>query len=81
MTGFGMMTTQLPEDLERFVREAVRTGRYTHEDDVIRNALTRLRRTLSPRSKTLGVPDRRVRLLTMSRRGRSAKLPRVVPAS
>jgi Arc/MetJ-type ribon-helix-helix transcriptional regulator len=41
-----MMTTQLPEDLERFVHEAVSAGRYSNEDEVIRDALTRLRQTL-----------------------------------
>ena len=37
------MTIHLPKDLERFVHEAVRAGRYAREDDVIRDALTRLR--------------------------------------
>jgi len=43
------MTIHLPEDLERFVHEAVRAGRYAHEDDVIRDALEQLRtRTPTP---------------------------------
>ena len=37
------MTIHLPKDLERFVHDAVRAGRYAREDDVIRDALTRLR--------------------------------------
>jgi Arc/MetJ-type ribon-helix-helix transcriptional regulator len=37
------MTIHLPEDLERFVHDAVRAGRYTREDDVIRDALEQLR--------------------------------------
>jgi putative addiction module CopG family antidote len=37
------MTIHLPEDLERFVHNAVRVGRYAHQDDVIRDALTRLK--------------------------------------
>jgi putative addiction module CopG family antidote len=40
------MTIHLPEDLERFVHDAVRTGRYAHGDDVIRDALTRLRQDM-----------------------------------
>jgi len=43
------MTIHLPEDLERFVHEAVRAGRYAHEDDLIRDALEQLRtRTPTP---------------------------------
>jgi Arc/MetJ-type ribon-helix-helix transcriptional regulator len=38
------MIIHLPEDLERFVQDAVRAGRYADEDDVIRDALERLRR-------------------------------------
>jgi Arc/MetJ-type ribon-helix-helix transcriptional regulator len=40
------MTIHLPEDLERFVHDAVRTGRYARTDDVIRDALTRLRQDM-----------------------------------
>ena len=43
------MTIHLPEDLERFVHEAVCAGRDAHEDDVIRDALEQLRtRTPTP---------------------------------
>jgi putative addiction module CopG family antidote len=38
------MTIQLSEDLQRFVREQVESGRYPSEDDVIRDALERLRK-------------------------------------
>ena len=42
-----MMSVQLTEDLERFVRDAVRTGRYANEDDVMADALVRLRNTIN----------------------------------
>jgi len=38
------MTVQLPEGLERFVRDLVHDGHYRSEDDVIGDALERLRR-------------------------------------
>ena len=38
------MEIHLPEDLERFVRDQVRTGRFPTEDDVVRDALERSRR-------------------------------------
>jgi Arc/MetJ-type ribon-helix-helix transcriptional regulator len=41
-----MMTIHLPQDLERFVHEAVRAGRYAREEDVIRDALMRLRQAM-----------------------------------
>jgi putative addiction module CopG family antidote len=40
------MTIHLPEDLERFVQNAVRAGRYAREDDVIHDALKRLKQAL-----------------------------------
>jgi putative addiction module CopG family antidote len=39
-----MMTVRLTENLERFIRDAVKTGRYANEDDVISDALVRLKR-------------------------------------
>ena len=39
------MTIHLPEDLERFVHDAVRQGRYAREDDVIKDALTKLKQS------------------------------------
>jgi Arc/MetJ-type ribon-helix-helix transcriptional regulator len=41
------MTINFSKDLEQFVHEAVRAGFYAREDDVIRDALTRLRQDLS----------------------------------
>jgi Arc/MetJ-type ribon-helix-helix transcriptional regulator len=38
-----MMTIHLTDDLERFVLGAVRTGRYASEDQVVSDALLRLR--------------------------------------
>ena len=38
------MTIQLPPELERFVHDQVCAGRYSSEDDVVRDALEQLRR-------------------------------------
>ncbi len=38
------MTIHLSKDLEQFVHDAVRAGRYATEDDVVNDALERLRR-------------------------------------
>jgi putative addiction module CopG family antidote len=38
-----MITVHLPKELESFVQDAVRAGRYATEDEVIRDALQRLR--------------------------------------
>jgi Arc/MetJ-type ribon-helix-helix transcriptional regulator len=40
------MTFNLSKDLEQFVHDAVRAGLYAGEDDVIRDALTRLQRSM-----------------------------------
>jgi Arc/MetJ-type ribon-helix-helix transcriptional regulator len=40
------MTIHLSKDLERIVHEAVAAGHYVREDDVIRDALTRLEKAL-----------------------------------
>jgi putative addiction module CopG family antidote len=40
------MTIHLSKDLERFVHDAVRSGLYAREDDVIRDALTRLKQDM-----------------------------------
>src|SRR3954451_22979531 len=55
------MTIHLSEDLERFIHNAVRAGRYASEDDVIRDALTRLQQAMP------GV------LPPLARRGKRAK--------
>ena len=55
------MTIHLSEDLLRFVREQVESGRYPSEEDVVRDALERLRierQRSEPRSTTTAaVPD------------------------
>ena len=40
------MTIHLSKELERFVHDAVRSGRYAHEDDVVRDALIRLKQAM-----------------------------------
>ncbi len=45
------MTIHLSKDLEKFVQDAVRDGLYAREDDVIRDALLRLKQTM-PGKKT-----------------------------
>jgi Arc/MetJ-type ribon-helix-helix transcriptional regulator len=40
------MTIHLSKDLEQIVHDAVRSGLYTGESDVIRDALTRLKQSL-----------------------------------
>jgi putative addiction module CopG family antidote len=40
------MTIHLSKDLEQFVHDAVRAGHYAREDDVIRDALNRLRQSM-----------------------------------
>jgi Arc/MetJ-type ribon-helix-helix transcriptional regulator len=52
------VTIHLSKDLERFVQDAVRTGRYATEDDVIRDALLLLRRDMPTNA---GVPGRRTK--------------------
>src|SRR5271166_5825910 len=43
---FRSMTIHLSKDLEQIVHNAVLTGLYAREDDVIRDALTRLQQTM-----------------------------------
>ena len=45
--GNSMISVHLTEDLEFFIRDAVLTGRYANEDDVISDALVRLRNTIN----------------------------------
>jgi Arc/MetJ-type ribon-helix-helix transcriptional regulator len=49
------MTIHLPKYLERFVQDTVRAGRYARADDVIRDALIRLRQAMPGKA----VPTRR----------------------
>ena len=46
------MTISLPKDLEQFVDDAVRTGRYARKADVIRDALTRLKEAMPEEAAT-----------------------------
>jgi putative addiction module CopG family antidote len=46
------MTIHLTDDLERFIRDAVSTGRYAREDDVVRDALIRLRQVMDESAET-----------------------------
>lgn len=46
------MTINLSKDLEKFVHDAVRAGLYAREDDVIRDALNRLKQTLPEAART-----------------------------
>src|ERR1017187_1639967 len=50
-----MMSVHLGEDLECFIRDAVRTGRYASEDDVMSDALVRLRNAIN---KGVDTPDK-----------------------
>ncbi len=53
------MTIQLPDDLERFVQDVVRVGRYAREDDVVRDALDRLRHDLPENTVVINQPENR----------------------
>jgi len=44
------MTIHLSKELAQFIQEAVRAGFYAHEDDVIRDALRRLKQALPKRA-------------------------------
>jgi putative addiction module CopG family antidote len=48
------MTINLTEELERFVQDAVRSGRYAREDDVIRDALLRLKQAMPEETRSPG---------------------------
>ena len=48
------MTIHLSKDLEQIVHDAVRAGFYAREDDVIRDALTRLKQSLSEAAQSPG---------------------------
>ena len=57
------MTIYLSKDLEKFVHDAVRDGLYAREDDVIRDALLRLKQTM-PGKKTKAKPTEQRKPLT-----------------
>jgi Arc/MetJ-type ribon-helix-helix transcriptional regulator len=46
------VTIQVPQDLVGFVKEAVQTGQYARNDDVIRDALVRLRQAMAAAGET-----------------------------
>jgi putative addiction module CopG family antidote len=46
------MTIHLTEELQRFIRDAVSTGRYAREDDVVRDALIRLQQAMDESAET-----------------------------
>lgn len=50
------MNVILPKDLEQFVDDAVRAGRYARKADVIRDALTRLKEAMPEEA---AAPERR----------------------
>jgi putative addiction module CopG family antidote len=52
------MTIRLSKDLEQFIHDAVRAGRYATADDVINDALTRLKRAMPDATPT---PAKRVK--------------------
>ena len=64
------MTIHLSKDLEQFVHDAVRAGLYVREDDVVRDALTRLRQTMPkaaarrPKAKRTAPPKAKPKPLT-----------------
>jgi putative addiction module CopG family antidote len=49
------MTIHLPEHLERFVHDQVKAGRYSTEDEVINDALERLRQHTQPVRNSKGL--------------------------
>jgi putative addiction module CopG family antidote len=48
------MTIRLTKELEQFIHDAVHAGLYAHEDDVVRDALTRLKQALPKRATRSG---------------------------
>ena len=58
------MTIHLSKDLEKFVQDAVRDGLYAREDDVIRDALLRLRQTMPDKKTKRAKPPQQKKPLT-----------------
>ena len=61
------MTIQLPQDLVRIIEDAVNSGQYNREEDVIRDALIGLRQGLEAKAVTAdqsGAPVSREKPLT-----------------
>jgi Arc/MetJ-type ribon-helix-helix transcriptional regulator len=57
------MTIHLSKDLEQIVHNAVRAGVYAREDDVIRDALTRLEQTMAKTARVSGKNAKRPKAL------------------
>jgi Arc/MetJ-type ribon-helix-helix transcriptional regulator len=55
------MIIHLSKDLERIVHDAVRAGLYAREDDVIRDALTRIEHDLPKPGRTVGKGAKRTK--------------------
>jgi putative addiction module CopG family antidote len=55
------MTIHLSKELEQFIHDAVRAGFYAREDDVIRDALTRLKQALPNRALVSGKRPKRAK--------------------
>jgi Arc/MetJ-type ribon-helix-helix transcriptional regulator len=55
------MISRLSKDLEQIVHGAVRAGFYAREDDVIRDALTKLEQTLPKQARTSGKVAKRTK--------------------
>ena len=55
------MTIRLSKELEQFVHDAVRAGLYAREDDVIRDALIRLKQSMPENAGTSAPKPRRAR--------------------
>ena len=64
------MTIHLSKDLEQIVHNAILGGLYAREDDVIRDALTRLEKTLPKPTGTSDKPAKRARPHRRKRRSR-----------
>jgi len=58
------MTIHLSKDLEKFVHGAVRDGLYAREDDVIRDALLRLKQTMPGKETKRAKPAQQKKPLT-----------------
>jgi putative addiction module CopG family antidote len=55
------MTIHVSKDLERFIHEAVRAGRYASESDVVNDALERLRRAMPEDAATPSKQAKRIK--------------------
>jgi Arc/MetJ-type ribon-helix-helix transcriptional regulator len=55
------MTIDLSKDLQKIVHDAVRAGLYAREDDVIRDALIRLKQSMPQAAQTSGKGAKRTK--------------------